>query len=97
MKAARPLFPAGGVWPGHETIPEDVQLEDNLAKEQNELDGHDLMVEDLSLRLEKLIQDCPSKISTSGQSIASRRLTNLYERLTHDSTHWETHQSSRRS
>ena len=36
-------------------------------------------------RLEKLIQDC-SKSSTSGQRIASRRLTNLYERLSHTST-----------
>jgi len=65
-----------------DSIPEDDQLDDNLAKEQDE---HDLIVDDLTLRLEKLIQDC-SKSSTSGQRIASRRLTNLYERLSHTST-----------
>ena len=68
-----------------DSIPEDDQLDDNLAKEQNELDEHDLIVDDLSLHLEKLIQDC-SKSSASGQRIASRRLTNLYERLSHTST-----------
>ena len=68
-----------------DSIPEDDQLDDNLAKEQNELDEHDLIVDDLSLRLEKLIQDC-SKSSSSGQRIASRSLTNLYECLSHTST-----------
>ena len=67
-----------------DSIPEDAQLDDNLAKEQDELDEHDLAVDGLSLRLEKLIQDS-SKSSASGQGIASRRLTNLYERLTHTS------------
>ena len=69
-----------------DSIPEDAQLDDNLVKEQDELDEHDLMVHGLSLRLEQLIQDCSSKSSTSGQRIASGRLTNLYERLTHTST-----------
>ena len=68
-----------------DSIPEDDQLDADLAKEQNQLDEHDLIVDDLSLRLEKLIQDC-SKSSTSGQRIASRRLTNLYEHLSHTST-----------
>ena len=65
-----------------DSIPEDDQLDDNLAKEQDE---HDLIVDDLTLRLEKLIQGC-SKSSSSGQRIASRRLTNLYEHLSHTST-----------
>ena len=38
-----------------DSIPEDDQLDDNLAKEQNELDEHDLIVDDLSLRLVKFI------------------------------------------
>ena len=54
-----------------DSIPEDAQLDDHLAKEQDELDEHDLMIEGLSLRLEELAQDSPSKTSTSGSRIAS--------------------------
>ena len=69
-----------------DSIPEDDQLDDNLTKEQDELDEHDIIVDGLSLRLEKLVQDCSPKSSTSGQRIASRKLTNLHERLAHTST-----------
>ena len=69
-----------------DAIEDDKYLDTNLAKEQDELDNHDNTVSDLSLRLENLILTCSSKTDTAAQGIASRRLTNLRERLSHASS-----------
>ena len=69
-----------------DALEDDEHLDLNLAKEQDELDIQDAAVSDLSLRLESLIRTCSSQTDTAAHRIASRRLTNLRERLSHASS-----------
>ena len=58
------------------------QLEENLAKEQDELDQHDMDIAELSVRLEELIGGCTPKSHSTAYNVATRSLTDLRERLT---------------
>lgn len=64
-----------------DAIPDDDRADDNLAKEQEELDQHDSNITDLSLRLENLLRECSAKSESAPHKIALRSLTNLRERL----------------
>lgn len=73
-------------------IAEDKHLDANLAKEQDELDNHDTMLADLSLRLDSLILTCSLNVDTVTQSRFTQ--TNEPERKTAPyllrvrKTHW---------
>ena len=64
-----------------DAIPDDDRTDENIAKEQEELDQHDSNITDLSLRLEELMRECSAKSEAAPHKVASRSLTNLRERL----------------
>ena len=55
--------------------------EETLSKEQDELDQHDDLITDLSMRIEKLITTCNLNSDSGARKMASRRLTHLKSNL----------------
>ena len=62
-------------------LADDDNLEDNLAKEQDELDQHDNNIAELSVRLEELVAGCTPRSHSAAYNVAARGLTDLRERL----------------
>ena len=69
-----------------DAIAEDAHVDENLAKEQDELDQHDAIVADLTIRLESLTLICSSKEDSAAHRVALRTLANRRERLIHSSS-----------
>ena len=59
-----------------DAIPDDDHIDENMTKEQEELDQHDSIITDLSLRFERLLQTCSSSTESAAHKTASRSLTN---------------------
>ena len=64
-----------------DAIPSDDDADENLQREQDELDQHDSTVADLSVRVEQLMQECSSKVESPAHKVFSSSLTNLQERI----------------
>lgn len=57
-----------------DALADNEQLEENLAKEQDELDQHDMGIAKLSVRLEELAEACTPKSHSTTYNVAARVL-----------------------